>query len=156
MKPHHGNSRAPLIGLWTLLAAAAGGVYADDAAFTSTEGVGPLNGQQIFERICAGCHMSGAEGAAGAGFYPKLAGDKKLVSWEYAAVTVLNGRNGMPAFGLPPAQAQQTRSVQLSDAQVADVINYVRSHFGNKFKPEVAAKQVSALPHPSSVTGMPF
>jgi mono/diheme cytochrome c family protein len=100
--------------------------------------------------------MSAAEGAAGAGFYPKLAGDPKLVSWEYAALTLLNGRNGMPPFGLPAAQAQQTRSVQLSDAQIADVINYVRGHFGNKFKPDVTAKQVSALPHPTTVTGMPF
>jgi mono/diheme cytochrome c family protein len=156
MKQRHSNSPPHLVGLLAMCAAAAGAVYADDAAFTSTEGVGPLNGQQIFERICAGCHMSGGEGAAGAGFYPKLAGDKKLVSWEYAAITVLNGRNGMPSFGLPAAEAQQTRAVQLSDAQIADVVNYVRSHFGNKFKPEATTKQVSALPHPSTSTGMPF
>jgi mono/diheme cytochrome c family protein len=156
MKQHYSSSRRLLAGLFLVCAGAAGGVYADDAAFTSTEGIGPLNGQQIFERICAGCHMSAAEGAAGAGFYPKLAGDPKLVSWEYAALTLLNGRNGMPPFGLPAAQAQQTRSVQLSDAQIADVINYVRGHFGNKFKPDVTAKQVSALPHPTTVTGMPF
>jgi mono/diheme cytochrome c family protein len=143
------------LGLLVLCAAAAA-VYADDAAFTSTEGVGPLNGQQIFERICAGCHMSAGQGAVGAGFYPKLAGDKKLVSWEYAAVTVLNGRNGMPPFGLPSDQAQQTRAVQLSDAQVADVINYERTHFDNKYKPTVTAKQVSTLPHPTSFIGMPF
>jgi mono/diheme cytochrome c family protein len=154
MKPVHSNSRLLLAGLLVIGAGAA--VYADDAAFTSTEGVGPLNGQQIFERICAGCHMSGGEGAVGAGFYPKLAGDKKLISWEYAALTVLNGRNGMPSFGLPAAQAQQTRSVQLTDAQVADVVNYVRSHFGNKFKADVAARQVTALPHPAAVVGMPF
>jgi len=100
--------------------------------------------------------MSGGEGAQGAGFYPKLAGDKKLDAWQYAALTVLNGRNGMPSFGLPAAQAQQTRAVQLSDAQIADVVNYVRSHFGNKFKPAVTAKEVAALPHPASTSGLPF
>jgi mono/diheme cytochrome c family protein len=95
--------------------------------------------------------MSGGQGAVGAGFYPKLSGDKKLVSWEYAALTVLNGRNGMPAFGLPAEQAEQTRAVQLSDAQVADVVNYVRSHFDNKFKPTVTSREVATLPHPASI-----
>jgi len=155
MKRPHSSARWRLTGLLAICTAGAAAVYADDAAFTSTEGVGPLNGQQIYEHICAGCHMSGGEGASGAGFYPKLAGDKKLVSWEYAALTVLNGRNGMPAFGLPAAQAQQTRAVQLSDAQVADVVNYVRGHFGNRFKAEVTGKQVTALPHPTTVIGMP-
>jgi mono/diheme cytochrome c family protein len=136
-------------------AATGAGVRADDALFTSTAGIGNLNGQQVYEHICTGCHMSGGQGAVGAGFYPKLAGDQKLVSWEYAALTILNGRNGMPPFGLPADQAQQTRAVQLSDAQVAEVVNYVRSHFDNKFKPSVTAKDVAALPHPVSIA-MPF
>jgi mono/diheme cytochrome c family protein len=143
MKHPHSGSRLHLVGLLIWCAGAAAAVYADDASFTSTEGIGPLNGQQIFERICAGCHMSGAQGAAGAGFYPKLAGDKKLVSWEFAALTVLNGRNGMPPFGLPAAQAQQTRAVQLSDAQVADVVNYVRTHFDNSYSDAVSAADIS-------------
>jgi mono/diheme cytochrome c family protein len=141
-----------------LLGAGAGmGVHADDSdsLFTSTAGIGNFDGQQIYEHICTGCHMGGGQGAMGAGFYPKLAGDKKLVSWEFAALTVLNGRNGMPPFGLPPALAQQTRAVQLSDAQVADVVNYVRGHFDNKFKPNVTAKEVAALPHPTSIA-IPF
>ena len=139
-----------------LLAGALGpGARADDAAFTSTAGIGPLNGQQIYEHICQGCHMPGGQGAQGAGFYPKLSGDKKLAAWEYAAITVLNGRNGMPAFGLPPTEEQQMRAVQLSDAQVALVINYVRTHFGNQWKSDVTAKQVSGLPHPTS-SASPF
>jgi mono/diheme cytochrome c family protein len=124
--------------------------YADDSSFTSTAGVGPLSGQQIYEHICQGCHMSGAQGASGAGFYPKLAGDKKLISWQYAALTVLNGRNGMPPFGLPADQVFQVRAAHLSDQQVADVINYVRSHFDNKYPASVTAKQVAALPHPAT------
>jgi mono/diheme cytochrome c family protein len=141
--------------LLLLCTATGAGVQADDALFTSTVGIGNLNGQQIYEHICTGCHMGGGQGAVGAGFYPKLSGDQKLVSWEYAALTVLNGRNGMPPFGLPADQAQQTRAVQLSDTQVADVVNYVRSHFDNKFKPNITAKEVAALPHPKSIA-MPF
>jgi mono/diheme cytochrome c family protein len=134
-----------------LLSITTAGVQADDSLFTSTAGIGNLNGQQIYEHICTGCHMGAGQGASGAGFYPKLSGDKKLISWEFAAVTILNGRNGMPPFGLPADQAQETRAVQLSDAQVADVVNYVRSHFDNKFKPTVTAKDVAALPHPTSI-----
>jgi mono/diheme cytochrome c family protein len=155
---HLRKNIVPRGALLLLLCAGTGaGVHADDSdsLFTSSAGIGNYNGQQIYEHICTGCHMSGGQGAVGAGFYPKLSGDKKLISWEYAALTVLNGRNGMPAFGLPPAVAQQTRAVQLSDAQVAEVVNYVRSHFDNKFKSAVTAKDVAALPHPASIA-MPF
>jgi mono/diheme cytochrome c family protein len=125
--------------------------HADDSAFTSTAGIGAVTGQQIYEHICQGCHMPGAQGASGAGFYPKLAADKKLVSWQFVALTVLNGRNGMPPFGFPADQVVQLRTTHLSDQQVADVVNYLRSHFDNKFPATVTAKQVAALPHP--VTG---
>ena len=149
------TKRKAIVLLLGVCAATGAGVRADDALFTSTAGIGNLNGEQVYEHICTGCHMSGGQGAVGAGFYPKLAGDQKLVSWEYAALTILNGRNGMPPFGLPADQAQQTRAVQLSDAQVAEVVNYVRSHFDNTFKPSVTAKDVAALPHPASIA-MPF
>jgi mono/diheme cytochrome c family protein len=36
----------------------------------------------------------------------------------------------------------------LSDAQIADVVNYLRSHFDNNYKANVTAKGVAALPHP--------
>ena len=64
------------------------------------------------------------------------------------ALTVLNGRNGMPALGTPPSQVSEFGAVHLSDARIAAVVNYVRSHFGNKWKDKVTALQVAALPHP--------
>ena len=136
--------------LLLLLLAAATAAYADDAAFTSRAGVGSMTGAEIYDRICSGCHMAGGQGAVGAGFYPKLAADKKLLSWEFAALTVLNGRNGMPPFGLPADQVMETRAAHLSDAQIADVVNYLRSHFGNKYSTGVTAGQVAALPHPAT------
>jgi mono/diheme cytochrome c family protein len=131
-----------------LLATVASATRADDSAFTSTAGLGHADGADIYGHICQGCHMPGGQGAVGAGHYPKLAGDPALVSWQYAAITVLNGKNGMPPFGLPADQVMETRAVHLSDAQVADVINYVRSNFGNHHKDSVTAKQVAAMPHP--------
>ena len=38
----------------------------------------------------------------------------------------------------------------MSDQQVAEVINYVRSHFGNRYKERVSAAQVAQLPHPTA------
>jgi mono/diheme cytochrome c family protein len=125
---------------------------ADDSSFTSTAGIGTVSGAEIYGHICQGCHMPEGQGAVGAGHYPKLAGDPALVAWQYVALTVLNGKNGMPPFGLPADQVMETRTVHLSDAQIADVVNYVRSNFGNHRKDTVTAKQVAALPHPGKVS----
>lgn len=133
-----------------LTAGAAAFAYADDSTFTSTAALGSVNGAEIYSHICQGCHMPHGAGAVGAGHYPKLSGSAALASWQYVALTVLGGRNGMPAFGLPADQVLETRTVHLSDAQVADVVNYLRSHFGNTYKPNVTAGQVAALPHPGT------
>ena len=96
--------------------------------------------------------MPQGQGASGAGHYPKLAGDPGLASWQFVAVTVLGGRNGMPAFGLPADGQTDRFAVQLNDQQVADVVNYVRTHFGNHYKDKATAVAVAKLPHPSPAT----
>jgi mono/diheme cytochrome c family protein len=91
-------------------------------------------------------------GAVGAGHYPKLAADPALASWQYVAMTVVRGRNGMPSFGVPAdGQMDGFGAAYLSDEQIADVVNYVRGHFGNKYKDRVTASQIASLPHPGSV-----
>jgi mono/diheme cytochrome c family protein len=131
--------------LW--IAAAGTAAAADGSPAAANAGVGGVSGAEVYEHICQGCHMPQAQGAVGAGHYPKLAGDPALVSWQYVALTVLNGKNGMPGFGLPADQFI-FGGAHLSDAQVAGVVNYVRSHFGNKWKGTVTAAEVAALPHP--------
>jgi len=107
-------------------------------------------GEHLYTTICQGCHMANGEGAVGAGTYPKLAGNLRLASWQYAALTVLQGRNGMPPFGaiadVEPALAKMMGA--LTDAQIAAVVNYVRTHFGNDFKDKASVAEVKALPHP--------
>ncbi|WDF73660.1 c-type cytochrome [Novosphingobium sp. KACC 22771] len=106
---------------------------AGDAAFGARM-LGPATGEQIFTRVCAACHMPDAKGAEGAGRYPALAGNQKLAIGAYPAMVVVKGLNGMPAIG-----------AMLTDQQVADVVNYVRSHFGNRFKGAVTAEDVKAM-----------
>ena len=104
-------------------------------------GVAQLTGEQIYAHICQGCHMPDAKGAAGAGRYPALAHDAKLASAAYPVAMVMNGRGNMPAFG-----------PLLSDAQVADVVNYVRTHFGNAYTDALKPDDVKAFraPPPSN------
>jgi mono/diheme cytochrome c family protein len=112
--------------------------------------VNVTSGADVYNHICQGCHMPEGAGAVGAGHYPKLAGDPALASWEYVATTVLHGRNGMPSFGVRTNGEEVFGAATLSDKEVAEVVNYVRSHFGNKFKDKVTISQIASLPHPGT------
>jgi mono/diheme cytochrome c family protein len=141
----------PIKGLSAALLCAVGAAtaaYGDNPSVPSAAAVDTASGAETYSQICQGCHMAAAQGAVGAGHYPKLAGDPALVSWQYVALTVINGKKAMPAFGVPVNPVMEFGAVRLSDARIADVVNYVRSHFGNKWKDKVTAGQVAALPHP--------
>ncbi|GAB2574209.1 c-type cytochrome [Dyella jejuensis] len=104
------------------------------------------NGEAIFRSICQGCHMPDAKGAVGAGTYPALAGDPRLVSAPYMAAVILFGRHDMPSFETTPASIRNY-DAKLSDAQIAEVVNYVRTHFGNHYTDSISAAEVAAM-HP--------
>ena len=75
--------------------------------------------------------MPDGKGAAGAGAYPALAGDRALEEASVPIYYVLNGYKAMPGFG-----------GILDDEQAAAVVNYVRAGFGNEFGPPVTAADV--------------
>ncbi len=118
-----------------LAAAAISAVMAQstDARFGNPARFMATTGEELYSDICQGCHMPGGVGAVGAGAYPALAGNPKLESAAYPVALVIHGRNGMPAFG-----------DLLTDQQVAAVVNYVRTHFGNRFGDEVRAADAKA------------
>jgi cytochrome c5 len=91
-------------------------------------------GEAIYKGVCQGCHMPDAKGAIGAGAYPALAKDENLETAAYPVSIVLKGQKAMPFFG-----------IQLDDQQVADVVNYIRSHFGNKYKDKVTPAEVKMM-----------
>jgi mono/diheme cytochrome c family protein len=61
------------------------------------------------------------------------------------ALTVLKGRRNMPAFGVKHAIGFNGPAATLSSAQIAAVVNYVRTHFGNHYKDVLTAGEVAAL-----------
>jgi mono/diheme cytochrome c family protein len=103
------------------------------------------DGRQVFEQICQGCHMPGGRGAAGAGHFPALANDRTLASRQYMALTILAGRRNMPAFGARHAIGFGGPPATLSEEQIAAVINYVRTNFGNRYSDAITAAEVAAL-----------
>jgi mono/diheme cytochrome c family protein len=91
-------------------------------------------GEAVYRGVCQGCHMADAKGASGAGTYPALAANPRLAEPGYVLSMVMNGHRGMPPF-----------RGQFTNGQVADVVNYVRSHFGNHYKGKVTEADVQAL-----------
>ncbi|MBV7538356.1 cytochrome c [Duganella sp. sic0402] len=95
----------------TLAAAAAAPAGAQEAAG---------DGKALFMKNCAACHQPTGKGIPGA--FPALANSKFVQGQgnEVASV-LLKGRGGMPDF-----------SESLSDSEIATVLTFVRSSWGNK------------------------
>ena len=127
--------------LMTLLMAAAtvsAQTVAQDASRTFT--ISPRarftekTGEALYNATCAGCHMPDGKGAQGAGHYPALADNPAVEAAPYVIVNVLHGRKAMPSFG-----------DAMDDDQVAAVVNYTRTHFGNRFAGSVTPSEVRSL-----------
>jgi mono/diheme cytochrome c family protein len=92
------------------------------------------SGEALYNATCAGCHMPDGKGAQGAGHYPALADNPAVEAAPYVIANVLHGRKAMPSFG-----------DAMNDDQVAAVVNYTRSHFGNRFAGTVTPSEVRGL-----------
>lgn len=94
----------------------------DWETFRSSGEITHQGGEAVYNSVCAGCHMPEGEGADGAGYYPALADNAMIAAPSYPTYVILEGQKAMPPFaGI------------LDDQQVADVVNYIRSNFGNDF-----------------------
>lgn len=116
-----------------VLALIATPVLAQDAAlFASSSKITQQGGEAIYKAICAGCHMPDGEGAIGAGKYPALANNENLETAGYPIYVILHGQKAMPRL----------KGV-LDDQQIADVVGYIRTHFGNNYTDPVTAQEVT-------------
>jgi mono/diheme cytochrome c family protein len=92
------------------------------------------SGSDLYANVCQACHMQDGTGAVGAGSYPSLVDNKKLEAAGYPVFVVVNGLKGMPPLG-----------PMMRDEQVAAVVNYVRTNFGNKYTDAVNAEDVKGV-----------
>lgn len=115
-----------------------GRAFADAAANIAGAATTSTSGQVLYQQICQGCHMANARGAVGAAAIPALAGNPKLKNGGYPVYIVLNGYGAMPWF-----------SNELTDTQIASVVNYVRTNFGNTYTDAVKPEDVAAVRGPA-------
>jgi mono/diheme cytochrome c family protein len=109
------------------------GPSASEGAFSIGSRFVERSGEGLYVNVCQGCHMPDGRGATGAGAYPSLAGNNHLETVGYPIAIILNGQRAMPPFG-----------AMMSDDQVAAVVNYVRTHFGNSYHDAVTVEDVRA------------
>lgn len=90
------------------------------------------DGKALFAKNCAACHQPTGKGIPGA--FPALAGNAFVqgAPGQVAAV-LLKGRGGMPDF-----------SPTLSDADIAEVLSFVRAAWGNQAG-ALSAQEVAEL-----------
>ncbi|MCE9539673.1 MAG: cytochrome c [Bacteroidetes bacterium] len=87
-----------------------------------------VSGKDIYMRNCASCHLGNGEGIPNT--YPPLAKSDYLTDKERAIGQVIKGRtgeivvNGKKYNGIMPPQ-------QLNDDEIASVLSFVYSNFGN-------------------------
>ena len=117
-----------------LAIATPGHAHADEPGPGGTKPVIPKTGEEVYRFVCQACHMADAKGAVGAGTFPALANNRRLGTAGYAIFIVEKGRGGMPYF-----------SDSLSPTQVAAVLTYIRTHFGNKYKDKVKPEDVKLI-----------
>lgn len=101
-------------------------------------------GAAIYKDACAACHKD--SGAGESNLFPRLAGSGLVQSDNATTLTriVLQGSRAVATAAKPTGPAMPAFDWRLADAQVADVLTYIRNTWGNA-APAVSAKDVSSL-----------
>lgn len=101
-------------------------MFANPSKLTQTDG------EDVYNAICAGCHMRDGQGAVGAGMYPALANNTNLEFPGYPIYLIIHGQKAMPPLG-----------DVLNDEQIAAVVDYIRTSFGNNYPEETLVQDVT-------------
>jgi len=110
------------------------------------------DGKQVYATTCAACHQATGEGVAGV--FPPLVGSEWVTGDEgKLARIILHGVTGpIEVAGETFNGMMPPWGGTLKDADIAAVITYVRSAWGNKAAPVTAAKVASVRAANSSRT----
>ncbi len=155
-----------LVGSAVLAAACGGGEESDapaaDAAATPAPAAAAAeapaqddNGATVYGNICVTCHQ--ADGAGLQGAFPPLAGSAVAIGDPAVPIkVVLHGLTGPMTRGTASYSGMMTPwGATLSDKDIADVLTYVRSNFGNSADP-VSEEQVAEIRAATSSQTAPY
>ena len=137
--------RRPALVALGLAAAAAAFLRAPSAAEARPRGAEqPRTGQQIYSTTCAACHQPNGEGNGET--YPPLAGSEWVTGSEARlARIILHGMTGeVEVAGQTYSGLMPPWKDVLKDEEIAAVMTYIRSNWGNK-APAVTAATVAGL-----------
>ena len=92
-------------------------------------------GAVLYRNTCASCH--GADGKGETLIFPPLAGNAVLMqaSTESLIRVVLEGAQAVSTSTAPTAPSMPSFAWKFDDAQVADLVTYVRNSWGNAGAP---------------------
>lgn len=102
------------------------------------------DGAKIYAQNCSSCHQPNGQGVKGT--FPPLVGNPTVTGFDIHVIHIvkfgLTGPikvNGVEYNGVMPGWAQQ-----LSDADIAAVLTYIRSSWGNRAR-AISAARVAAV-----------
>jgi mono/diheme cytochrome c family protein len=98
-------------------------------------------GKEVYSLYCQNCHMENGQGMEGVN--PPLAKTTYLKDTKKNIGIILNGQTGEVVVNGKKYNAIMLPLNYLDDKQVADVLNYARNSWGNKY-PIVTPAQVKA------------
>jgi len=135
---------------WTGSEASSGAAAMTGTASTAAASANPgekeaggydtAKGAALYTANCSACHQANGEGLPGA--FPSLK-DDAVVNKDDASKhigVVLNGLHDAKVSGVVYSSVMPPFAATLSDTEIADLIDYERSSWGNHGKPIVAAQ----------------
>jgi nitrite reductase (NO-forming) len=120
------------------------GEHTAAVAASAADGGATAPGEATFIGICSTCHQRDASGIANV-FPPLAHSDFLMADRDRAIHIVLAGLNGPVTVNGQTFNGVMPPLANLTDHEVADVLTYVRTHFGNTAAEAVTAEQVAAV-----------
>jgi alcohol dehydrogenase (quinone), cytochrome c subunit len=119
-------------------------VYRDAPTKDLQSGKPQQVGAAVYLGFCAACHRSDGKGQAP--LMPPLAGNPVVLDANRSSLInlVLNGAEPLVVKGVPDAYRMPQYRIQLNDEEIAHVLSFVRSAWGNDATP-VTPEQVKKL-----------
>ena len=114
-----------------------------------------VDGAAIYASLCVACHQASGQGLPGV--FPPLAGSEWVIGpASTATMIVLHGVSGpLQVKGVEYNGAMPPFGKQLGDAEIAAVLSFVRSQWGNAAAP-VTAEEVGSARESSADRAAPY